>query len=380
MSKPDNTESENPGALPGLPAIPEDHPVAETISIPLPPRNPAPEHSAGRRSTAKPGPVRSVDSTDSGAHGKSRPDAPLPSRQRRKELAGSVVVAVAVNLLLVFAFLFIAAGGYPPVPETLFEVVPSRDRPEKDISDSAASPSRVQPEPAASGTASSAASIVTTTASQDLALTPSFGDSTALSRFETDPTLPSFGASLEGDALAAAKDEKRRQVEEFVNGNGGRGGRGKGLPGVGLATLEGLFPMEEMGGGDGMVLLTDCSGSMQSISRAVQDFVEERFPESKTYQVIGCALSHAHDPAIRQISRLSRRSSVSRIFFVCDLQDGEGARGIERLRRDLVDEDSPKQLHVISFDQTTGPLLGRLIEESGGSFRFVSPHFPPDDP
>ncbi|MDF1851232.1 MAG: hypothetical protein P1U85_10380 [Verrucomicrobiales bacterium] len=376
----DGSGTQRIGANPsGLPPAPE-----EFLTIPLPPRG---QTNRGKKPGAQV-PKRDLSNTESASENTTHKRDPRPprkprgraktplsprERQRRKEFAQSLVSAIAINGMVVALLVFTVVHERIPPPPSLFEVTTQPDPEKKSAESSGEAPPTPQiNEEAASGAAAPTASMITTTAVQDLSVTPKLHTEFTPSLASLDVMTPSMGASLQSSDFAAAKNQRKKAIKKFIESNGTNGTNGNGIFTIGEEEMRGLISTDEFGDGSGLMLLTDISGSMREIGETVDSYVKRTFPESTSAKIVGCSFKYLSDPVIKEITSTARRGNFTDYVFVCDLQDGEGAGAIGRLRKALITEKRTIRFHVISFDRYPGAQLNSLIMDSGGAFTRVS--------
>ncbi len=372
MDKERTSESTSHG-----PALP---PIPETISIPLPPRERRNTRAQKSEACGLFSRHRRETRPPRSARGETKAGRPEPSaleRQRKKELAQSLVTAFAINGALIWLLVFTVIENSKPAPGTFFDVSTQQ---EKDMSSKVSGsppPTPLTQEKAASGAAAPSTSLITTTAIQEFTIDSSLHTELTPSLASIDVLNPSMGASIQSSAFADAKSQKKKAIRKFIEGNSGNGSNGRGVFTIGEDKLRGLISTGQFGDGSGLLLLTDISGSMREIGEVVDSYVKRTFPKSKSSQIPGCSFKYKHDPVVEEVVRLTRRSDFTDIVFVCDLQDGEGNSAIQTLRRALIRPERTIRFHVISFDNRAGPSLNSLIMDSGGALTRVSRTGPP---
>lgn len=309
-------------------------------------------------------------------------DAPSSSREKRqrREFLQSLVSGIAINGILAALLLFTAIHERTPPPPSLFKVT-ARNDPEKSPESSGKAPPTPHVSDEATGVAASpAVSMITTTTLREFSVTPKLRTGFTPSMASPDVLTPNMGASLASTDFATAKLRKKQALREFIESNGVNGNRGGGVFTISEGELRGLLSTDEFGDGSGLLLLTDVSGSMREIGETVDSYVKRTFPGSRSTQIAGCSFKYLTCPAVGEILRSTRRGEYTDLVFVCDLQDGEGAVAVERIRRALIAKERITKFHVISFDRYPGSHLNRLIMDSGGAFTRVSRTSRPKQP
>lgn len=177
----------------------------------------------------------------------------------------------------------------------------------------------------------------------------------ALSEF----SLPSIGMPSAGDNFSAG-------AAEF--GIGKALGKQGLMTGVGPGELGTIFDGKGLGDGSEMILYLDSSRSMIKHSRQVENLVNNLFPNAKIYRVKGCAIEE-DSGFVRALE--SNWSLRGKVFFVCDLQDPVTYEGLQKLRSVLLDHETTRELHIISFQNQPVRELKSIIDESWGSISLV---------
>lgn len=335
----------------------------EYLSIPIPQRK--------RKELTGPAKRRSLISFVPKIHFRQRSWQPLSpaQRMRRKEFIQSVFAALCVNLLIVGALLMIAIDPLDLSDGQFFTATLSTENNEEEQaseSESAGSSQAESENPSSVDiTGMSPASL------KSLALSP-----VDLQMTSQDINAPSlmFGQSVVKSDFDASEDAVRKKMQAFVDGKGSFHLKSNGVAyGITGETLKGLFPKSKLGNGASTAVLVDMSGSMQRISRAVEAYIDDTFPQGVTRHVNGCALKRSNDPFFRALASETRKERRTDYYFVCDLRDGETGEGISRIRNCLALGRFPKRLHIISFSRQPGRHLAKLLEVTDGTFTYVDP-------
>ena len=300
----------------------------DLISIPLPPRK---RHRRRlrifKRSPRKKSFLKTSPDTEF-------PPAMSPrTRERRRELFRSFIVALAVNVAIIAC---LSLGVHTIQPQEDFSVVVIKSIPNlEDKSDKPSDSSSSSSAPAKTKIPTTVAPTVTSKTLSSFAL-PSF-------------EIPSLEENFSGGSF---------------DWGIGKEGRGSGIGGK----LGAAFSGKGIGDGSEMVLYLDVSGSMREHSKRVAGLVGSSFPNARIVEIRGCSIL-GNSQFVRELNDdLSNRSKV---FFVCDLRDKVDKPGLFKLRDYLMFSEIKRELHIISFAKKPNYSLNFLIEKSGGSFVFM---------
>ncbi len=284
-----------------------------------------------------------------------------------------MLVAIVCNVVLAALLLFISIEKPDTEAGSFFTVVSIDEAPEPEREMAKGGPSSSRAIGAgARALAPPSLKVITSIAPLP---SPAFKPSSMSANFHLsalESTAFERAPSLNKMDFVAIKSQEKRRIKSLIEGKSGHGGSGS-KRGVGEDVLKGMFPGSALGDGSGMVVFTDKSGSMQKISEAVEKFVKANFEKSYEIEIMGCALGSRHDPFAKELARVAAADLRTDYYFICDLQDGQGSRGISSLRRTLLSGTVPKRLHIISFDKSAEPALTELIEETRGSFVYIDP-------
>ncbi|MEM1443561.1 MAG: hypothetical protein AAGF67_14545, partial [Verrucomicrobiota bacterium] len=283
--------------------------------IPLPPREPQVKRNRVALATK---PARYLQRPN-------RTQLPYRARKHRNEFLQAFGIAVVINLLLAFGLLYIVIDSEIQREESFFvaqavEDSKSEDRSSESQKDSATRtvipPSidrqRVKMKPPLSSAT----------------FTPSFLTSQQeMSSLEiADPTL-NLRQSLSIDAFVDVAVQKRENNKKFVESKATRypAWAQAGLEGTGvdIGMIEWIFTGEQMGDGSKAVIYLDISGSMMSISHAVETYMEKHFSGAVVRHISGCSLRQVSHPFPSALLSDPERDERTDFYLVCDLQDGE---------------------------------------------------------
>lgn len=293
-----------------------------------------------------------------------RIDLTGPEWERRREAVQSLSAGLAINAVLAILLMFVLIVDQSEEVDHAIQVAFAEDPNDEKLSQSsdgaASAKSRVKSK------APPPIKVATTTAKRAVFVEPSIDVSLNVSP-GYDPAAMSldFGASMTAADFKAAKNG-------YAIGENGKGKKGKGTSGIGFAEMGGFFADHGLGDGSKMVLFIDTSGSMDAVSREVNNYVSARFKKSVTSHITGCAINSLNCPVLTAFRNQKFRKERDQYFFICDLHDSVTESGIRELRRILTDTEHPKTLHVISFGYSPTLSLLNLVQDTGGTITVTS--------
>lgn len=327
--------------------------------IPLPPRKP--EYEKKRVALPKK-PARLS---------KSRSPKRLSSRERkrRNEFLEAFGIAVGINLLFVFALLFVVIDSSGQREESFFVAKAVEDPESEDDSMKSQKEAAAR---AAKPPSIDQREVRMKTPPSTVTFTPSFltSQQDTIPLTIADPTL-NLNQSLSQDTFAEVEEQRRERIKEFVESKPTEAPAWAqtGLEGTGvdMGMIGGVFTSERMGDGSKTIVYLDVSGSMNGISRAVETYMKKHFSGAVVRQIRGCSLRQVSAPFPSALLSDPERNERTDFYFVCDLQDGESRRVISALRRFLAAGPNPRRLHIVSFDRPPERNLSGLLSTSGSS-------------
>lgn len=304
------------------------------VSIPIPPRL--------VKSAKKPG--KGVFSCLSKIRFRRRLRHTLTRAERiqKKDLEQSIAIAVVVNLLVIFALLFIVIKTPVLSDGSLVSVQAGDESSAKDEKSDVTDDSSGQVQTASKTLLAGAA----TSTSTEIQTVPLSTMESRLDMMQFEPPPLSFG----------------RSVENYEMG---------GIPGVDRAFLESLFPKSRFGNGSRLALFVDDSGSMREINDAVSGYVHTHFRHALIRTVDNCKMHQAENSFAMHLGDAALNSPCTDFVFVCDLQDQQTEKGITIIQGFLTQGNAVRRLHIISFDRRPRTHLSALIESTGGTLTLI---------